>query len=53
VTSDTRSYRDRVKGRDDLAIATEFVSHVRNTPASHAEQDLLKAAFEAVREGAC
>jgi exonuclease SbcD len=53
VTSDARSYRERVQGRDDLAIATEFVRHVRNTPASEPEHDLLKSAFESVREGAC
>jgi len=53
VTSDAGSYRDRVRGRDDLAIAAEFVSHVRGTAATEAEHDLLKTAFEAVREGAC
>lgn len=53
VTGDTRSYGERVKGRDDLAIAAEFVKHVRNAPASEAEHDLLTAAFESVREGAC
>lgn len=53
VTSDSRSYRDRVRGRDDLTIAAEFVSHVRGAAASEAEHDLLKAAFEAIREGAC
>jgi DNA repair protein SbcD/Mre11 len=53
VTGDARSYRERVKGRDDLTVATEFVRHVRSTPASEGEHDLLKTAFEAVREGAC
>jgi exonuclease SbcD len=53
VTGDTRSYGERVKGRDDLAIAAEFVKHVRNAPASEAEHELLLAAFESVREGAC
>jgi len=58
VTSDARSYRERVQGRDDLTIAAEFVKHVRNTPASESEQSLLKSAFESVcfeslREGAC
>lgn len=52
-SADTRSYRDRVKGRDDLTVAAEFVRHVREVPLSAAEQDLLKAAFEAVREEAC
>ena len=53
VTADGRRYTDRVKGRDDLAIAAEFVKHVRSAPATDAEHDLLKTAFEAVREGAC
>ena len=53
LSADTRSYRERVKGRDDLAIAAEFVRHVRDVPLSDAEQDLLKAAFEAIRDGAC
>jgi exonuclease SbcD len=53
VTSDTRSYGERVRGRDDLTIAAEFVKHVRNAPASEAEHELLTAAFESVREGAC
>ena len=53
VTGDTRSYGERVKGRDDLTIAAEFVKHVRNAPASEAENELLTAAFESVREGAC
>jgi exonuclease SbcD len=53
VTGDNRSYGERVKGREDLAIAAEFVKHVRNAPASQAEHELLTAAFESVREGAC
>lgn len=53
VTADGRSYGARVKGRDDLAIAAEFLRHVRNTPATPAERDLLAAAFDAVRDGAC
>ena len=53
VTSDTRSYGERVRGRDDLTIAAEFVKHVRNAPASEAEHELLTAAFESVREEAC
>ena len=52
-TADGRSYGARVKGRDDLTIASEFVKHVRSAPATPAEHDLLAAAFEAVREGAC
>jgi exonuclease SbcD len=46
---DERGYRARVAGRDDLAVASEFVSHVRHAPPSAAEQELLRAAFEAVR----
>jgi exonuclease SbcD len=46
--SDTRDYRSRVAGRDDLSIATEFVQHVRNTPATGSELTLLRDAFAAV-----
>jgi exonuclease SbcD len=53
VTADGRSYGARVKGRDDLTIAAEFVQHVRSAPATPAEHDLLAAAFEAVRDEAC
>jgi exonuclease SbcD len=49
VVPDERGYRARVAGRDDLAVAAEFVSHVRHAPPSPAEQKLLRAAFEAVR----
>jgi exonuclease SbcD len=49
VVPDERGYRARVAGRDDLAVAAEFVSHVRHAPPSLAEQKLLRAAFEAVR----
>jgi exonuclease SbcD len=50
---DARSYKARVVGRDDQAIAEEFVQHVRNAPATDGERRLLTAAFEAVRtEGA-
>jgi DNA repair protein SbcD/Mre11 len=51
VAADTRSYRARVAGRDDLTIASEFVRHVRNTAASPGEQRLLAGAFDSVREG--
>jgi DNA repair protein SbcD/Mre11 len=47
--ADARSYRARVAGRDDHAIAEEFVRHVRNAPATDGERRLLTAAFEAVR----
>jgi exonuclease SbcD len=50
VTPDKRSYGQKVKGRDDLAVAAEFVRHVRNTAATVPEQELLAAAFAAARE---
>ena len=53
ITADGRSYGARVKGRDDLTVASEFVRHVRSAPVTPDEHDLLAAAFEAVREGAC
>jgi exonuclease SbcD len=46
---DRRGYRARVAGRDDLAIAAEFVKHVRNAPVTEGEQRLLAEAFETVR----
>jgi DNA repair protein SbcD/Mre11 len=52
VTKDQRSYRERVKGRDDLTVAAEFVRHVRNTEATHVEHELLAAAFTAARDSA-
>jgi len=52
VARDQRSYRERVRGRDDLTVAAEFVRHVRNTDATPLEQELLAAAFTAARAGA-
>jgi DNA repair protein SbcD/Mre11 len=49
VVPDARCYRARVVGRDDQAIAEEFVQHVRNAPATDGERRLLTDAFEAVR----
>jgi exonuclease SbcD len=46
---DVGCYRARVAGRDDRAIAEEFVQHVRNAPATDGERRLLTEAFEAVR----
>jgi DNA repair protein SbcD/Mre11 len=46
---DARSYQARVAGRDDRAIAEEFVQHVRNAPVTDGERRLLTDAFEAVR----
>jgi len=50
VTADERSYRERVKGRDDLTIAAEFVRHVRNTETTQPERELLEAAFASARD---
>lgn len=52
LTGDTRTYGDKVKGKDDLTIATEFVRHVRNAPPGHGERELLAAAFDAARQEA-
>ena len=53
VAADGRSYREKVRGRDDLTVAAAFVEHVRGTPPTGAENALLAGAFEAVREEAC
>jgi DNA repair protein SbcD/Mre11 len=45
----TASYRSRVAGRDDLAVAAEFVGHVRNSPVTEGERKLLAAAFDDAR----
>jgi exonuclease SbcD len=47
ATADGRSYQERLRGRSDLGVATEFVSHVRGVPASAAEQELLGRALGA------
>jgi exonuclease SbcD len=52
LTADPRSYGQKVKGRDDLTVAAEFVRHVRNTDATGAERELLAAAFTAARDNA-
>jgi exonuclease SbcD len=52
VTADPRSYGQKVKGRDDLTVAAEFVRHVRNNDATGAECELLAAAFTAARGSA-
>ncbi|HEY2239898.1 MAG TPA: exonuclease SbcCD subunit D [Streptosporangiaceae bacterium] len=46
---DGGTYRSRVKGRDDLAVAAEFVRHVRGRAVTDGERDLLVAAFDAAR----
>lgn len=45
---DDRSYAARLRGRDDLQVAGDFVEHVRSAP-DPAESALLADAFEAVR----
>jgi DNA repair protein SbcD/Mre11 len=52
VTRDQRSYRERVKGRDDLTVAAEFVRHVRSTEATQLERELLAEAFTAASDTA-
>jgi len=49
LTADPRSYGQKVKGRDDLTVAAEFVRHVRHDDATGAERELLAAAFTAAR----
>jgi exonuclease SbcD len=43
------TYRSRVAGRDDLAVAAEFVEHVRGRPVTDGERTLLTAAFDNAR----
>lgn len=52
VTADQLSYRERIRGRDDLTIAAEFVRHVRNTDATPPERELLQTAFARTRDDA-
>jgi exonuclease SbcD len=47
AADDGRSYRERLRGRDDLEVAGEFVRHVRGTGATDAERDLLGRALAA------
>jgi exonuclease SbcD len=49
AVADPRSYRQKVSGRDDLAVAAEFVRHVRHSDASDQERALLAEAFTAAR----
>jgi len=49
VLPDGRGYRARTAGRDDLAVAAEFVRHVSHAPPTTAEKQLLSEAFEAAR----
>ncbi|MGA4843339.1 exonuclease SbcCD subunit D [Streptomyces sp. G45] len=43
------SYARRVRGRTDQQIAEDFVTHVRGAGPDAREQDVLRAAFDAVR----
>jgi len=51
VIADPRGYGQKVKGRDDLTVAAEFVRHVRDSAASAGERELLAAAFTAAGHG--
>jgi exonuclease SbcD len=42
---DERSYRARVRGRSDAEVTEGFVAHVRRSPATEAERDLLTSAL--------
>jgi exonuclease SbcD len=47
TVTDSRSYQERMRGRSDLDVAGEFVSHVRGVAASAAERELLARALGA------
>jgi exonuclease SbcD len=47
ANADTRSYQERLRGRSDLDVVGEFVSHVRAVPATPAERELLSRALTA------
>jgi exonuclease SbcD len=47
VVRTEQSYGARVRGKDDLEVAAEFIRHVRNTGPTAGERDLLAAAFAA------
>lgn len=47
AAGDGRSYQERLRGRSDLDVVTEFVAHVRSVPPSPAEQELLGRALAA------
>ena len=51
VTASSQSYGERIKGKDDLGVAAEFIRHVRNTGPTEGERDLLRAAFAAASGG--
>jgi DNA repair protein SbcD/Mre11 len=47
TVTDGRSYQERMRGRSDLDVAGEFISHVRGVAASAAERELLARALGA------
>jgi DNA repair protein SbcD/Mre11 len=47
TVADSRSYQERMRGRSDLDVAGEFVSHVRGVGATPAERELLARALGA------
>jgi DNA repair protein SbcD/Mre11 len=47
TVADGRSYQERLRGRSDLDVADEFVSHVRGVAASASERELLARALGA------
>jgi DNA repair protein SbcD/Mre11 len=49
AVADDQGYKARVAGRDDQAIAEEFVRHVRNAPVTEGERRLLANALEDIR----
>ena len=49
--ADVRSYQERLRGRSDLDVVGEFVSHVRTVPATPAERELLGRALAAAARG--
>jgi exonuclease SbcD len=46
-----QSYGERVRGKDDLGVAAEFIRHVRNAGPTDGERELLEAAFAAATGG--
>jgi exonuclease SbcD len=51
TSAEGAGYGERLRGRSDLEIATDFVAHARGTAASDAEFDVLADAFAAARQG--
>ena len=45
----SRGYRAKIACRDDLTVAAEFVEHVRASPVTPGERELLAGAFEYAR----